>query len=100
MSKIVINELRQNADILQTLAVTEADRVIGGAVINISIDAAASTVGSSSAKSAAFASSTNEGGVVKQYGFSLKTRSENGVQVERNFEKFGDFPKGFAFPDF
>jgi hypothetical protein len=100
MSKIVINELRQNANLLQTLAVAEADQVVGGLHISIALDSNLSSSGSSSASSRAFAYSTNTVGVTTEYGFSFKTRSENGVQIERKFEKFGNFPDDFAFPDF
>jgi hypothetical protein len=104
MSKIAINELRQSSELLQTLAAAEADRVVGGAytAISFTLDPAAfnGTSSSSSSSSGAFASSVNEGGVTKEYGFSFKTRSENGVQLERKFEKFGDFPKDFVFPNF
>jgi hypothetical protein len=101
MSKIVINELWQNPELLQTLAVEEADRVVGGVSISIS-----STVNpgafssSSSSRSAGFSTSINEGGVIRNFGFSFATRSENGVQLERKFEKFGNFPDNFVFPEF
>ncbi len=99
MSKIVINELWQNPELLQTLAVEEADRVVGGISISIS-SAVSGASSSSSARSAAFSTSSNEGGVIKEYGFSFTTRSENGVQLERKFEKFGNFPDDFVFPNF
>jgi hypothetical protein len=97
MSKITINELQQSSDTIQLLSPSEANNLTGGRV-TISITSGASS--SASASSESYTSYSDKGGVVNQYGYSLKTRSENGVELERKLEKFGDFPNSFIFPNF
>jgi hypothetical protein len=97
MSKITINELQQSSDTIQSLSPAEANNLKGGGVA-ISITSGAAS--SASASSESYTSYSDKDGVVNQYGYSFKTRAENGIELERKFEKFGNFPDSFIFPNF